>query len=91
MRARGILAGALATALAVGLLLGPGCASNSKQAVITEMLDCRAANDPFFEESMMMMFPSANNLDEAKEQYIYISQAASMEELEAARDQACNR
>ena len=39
---------------------------------------------------MLMMLPTASNLEEAKEQYIYVSSAASLEELKAGRDEACD-
>ena len=37
----------------------------------------------------MMMFPTAQDIDDAKKQYIYVSQAAPLEELKEARDWAC--
>ena len=36
-----------------------------------------------------MMFPTASNLEDAKEMYVYVSSAAQMEELKEARDEAC--
>ena len=45
--------------------------------------------DSYFEETMLMMFPTANNLEEAKGMYIYVSSAAPMEELKEAREEAC--
>ena len=75
--------------IALGILLAVSCASDSKEAVIEETLDCMAANDPVFEQSMMMMFPTAQNLDDARKQYIYVSQAAPLDDLKAARDQVC--
>ncbi len=77
------------TILAPALLLAVACASDSKEAVIKETLDCMAANDPGFEQSMMMMFPTAQNLDDARKQYTYVSQAAPLDDLKAARDQVC--
>ena len=80
---------ALCTIMALGILLAVACASDSKEAVIKETLDCMAENDPVFEQSMMMMFPTARNLDDAKKQYIYVSQAAPLDDLKAARDEIC--
>lgn len=71
------------------LLLAAACASSSKEDVIREYLDCQAERDPYFEESMMIMFPAAENLEDAIDQYVYVSQAASMDDLEAARDMMC--
>lgn len=73
------------------LLLLAACASDEKAKVAEETWDCMAnAGDPeVFETSMLMMFPTASSLDEAKEQYIYVSSAASLEELKAGRDEAC--
>ena len=45
--------------------------------------------DSYFEESMLMMFPTADNLEDAQEMYLYVSSAAPMEELKEARDEAC--
>jgi hypothetical protein len=77
----------LALSLSLALV---GCGGDSKASVISEMLDCQAKADPFFEESMMIMFPTANNLDDAKKQYISVSQFASIDELKVARDYACD-
>ena len=38
---------------------------------------------------MLIMFPTANNIEEAKKQFIYVSSSASLEELKAGRDEAC--
>ena len=46
-------------------------------------------NPEIFEQSMLMMLPTASNLEEAKEMYIYVSSAAPIEELKVARDEAC--
>ena len=84
---------ALSIAAVSGLLaaavLGMGCAGESKESVIREMLDCQAERDDLFEESMMMMFPAAGNLEQAIDQYVYVSQAADLEDLKAARDEMC--
>ena len=89
MKSTGIVVWILGTVLVLSLLLAAACGGESKESVMKEMLDCQAENDPYFEESMMAMFPSAADLDDAKEQYIYMSQFASMEELKEARDYAC--
>ena len=67
------------------------CATDEKTEVAEQTWDCMAsAGDPEdFETSMLMMFSTANNLEEAKEQYIYVSSAPSLEELKAGRDEAC--
>ena len=79
---------ALCSIVVLGLMLA-ACASDSKEAVVEETWDCMAESDPVFEESMMMMFPTAQDIDDAKKQYIYVSQAAPLEELKEARDWAC--
>ena len=48
-----------------------------------------AENPEVFEQSMLMMLPTASNLEEAKEMYIYVSSVAPIEELKVARDEAC--
>ena len=48
-----------------------------------------AEDSEVFEQSMLMMLPTASNLEEAKEMYIYVSSTAPIEELKAARDEAC--
>ena len=79
---------ALCSIVVLGLMLA-ACASESKEAVVEETWDCMAESDPVFEESMMMMFPTAQDIDDAKKQYIYVSQSAPLEELKEARDWAC--
>ena len=39
---------------------------------------------------MLMTFPTANNMDEAKAQFIYVSSVAPIEDLKASRDEACS-
>ena len=39
---------------------------------------------------MRMMFPTANDMDEAKAQFIYVSSVAPIEDLKASRDEACS-
>ncbi len=80
---------ALCIILALGMLLAVACATGSKEAVVEETLDCMAKSDPFFEQSMMMMFPTARDLDDARKQYVYVSQAAPLDDLKAARDEVC--
>ena len=75
----------------VPLLLLAACASDEKADLAEQTWDCTAnAGDPeVFEQSMLMMFASANNLKEAKEQYIYMASGLPLEELKAGRDEAC--
>ena len=77
----------------VSMLLFAACGGGgSKEDILEQTLDCMEENSEdseIFEETMMMMFPSASNLEEAKNQYIYISSFASIEELEVARDEVC--
>ena len=80
----------LCTALTLLVLLSTAaCMSNSKESVIREYLDCQEERDPNFEQSMMIMFAAAEDLEDAKEQYIYVNQAADLEDLKAARDMMC--
>ena len=74
--------------LASPLILA-ACASDSKEAVLKESLECWEERDPIFEETLLRMFATAEDLDDAKNQYIYVSQAASLDELKAARDEMC--
>ena len=71
------------------LLLAVACMSSSKEDVIREYLECQQERDPYFEESMMIMFPAAEDLDDAMDQYVYVSQAASLDDLKEARDWMC--
>ena len=76
----------------VSLLLLAACATDEKAKVAEETWDCMAnAADGAegFEISMRIMFPTANSLDEAKEQFIYVSQSASLDDLKASRDEFC--
>ena len=75
----------------VSMCLFAACATDEKAEVAEQIWNCMASGgDPeVFETSMRMMFPTASNLEEAKEQYIYVSSAASLEELKAGRDEAC--
>ncbi|MDE2900425.1 MAG: hypothetical protein OXN15_05295 [Chloroflexota bacterium] len=80
---------ALCIIVALCLLLAVACGGGSKESVVRETLDCMEKNDPIFEQSMMMMFPAARDVEDAKDQYVYISQAASLEDLKEARDAVC--
>ena len=75
----------------MSILLLAACASDEKVGVAEQTWECMSnAGDPeIFETSMLMTFPTASNLEEAKEQFIYASSAASLEELKAGRDEAC--
>ena len=71
---------------------GGGVGGGGKEDIAEQTWDCTAENavDPeMFEETMLMMFPTASDLEDAKKMYIYVSSAAPIEELEAARDDAC--
>jgi hypothetical protein len=72
--------------------VGAGIGGGAKGKIAEETWDYTAENavDPeIFEETMLMMFPTAGNLEEAKKMYIYVSSAAPVEEPEAARDEFC--
>ena len=74
--------------LAAVVACGDGEAG-SKEDIAGETWDCLAESDPDFEQSMLMTFRTAENLDEAKEQYVSASIYVSLSELEASRDHAC--
>ena len=77
----------------VSVLLLAACGGGGGAKDIAEQTwDCmaeNAENPEIFEQSMLMMLPTASNLEEAKEMYIYVSSAAPIEELKVARDEAC--
>ena len=81
----------------VSMLLLAACGGGDgggggKENIAEQTWDCMAENaedSEVFETSMRMMFPAASNLEEAKEQFIYASSVASIEELKAGRDEAC--
>ena len=78
--------------LASMLLLAACGGGTGKENIAEQTWDCMAENaeDPeVFEQSMLMMLPTASNLEEAKEMYIYVSSVAPIEELKVARDEAC--
>ena len=83
----------LLACILVSMLLLAACGGGGGKEDIAEQLwDCmaeNAENPEVFEQSMLMMLPTASNLEEAKEMYIYVSSAAPMEELKAGRDEAC--
>ena len=71
------------------LLLAACGGGGSKGDIAGQTWDCFVERDSYFEETMLMMFPTASNLEDAKEMYVYVSSAAPMEELKEARDEAC--
>ena len=82
----------LACVLVSVLLLAACGGGGGKENIAEQTWDCMAENaeDPeLFEQIMLGMLPTASNLEEAKEMYIYVNSAAPIEELEAARDEAC--
>ena len=82
----------LACVLLSMLLLAACGSGGGKEDIAEQTWDCMAENaedSEVFEQSMLMMLPTASNLEEAKEMYIYVSSAAPIEELKAARDEAC--
>ncbi len=81
-----------ATVILVGLallLLLAACATDEKASIVEQTWDCMEESDEYFPVRMLTMFPTANSLEEAKEQFIYVSQSASLEELKAGCDEAC--
>ena len=77
--------------LASILLLSACGGGESKEDIIAQTWDCWAQGDTeVFEQSMLMTFPTANNMDEAKAQFIYVSSVAPIEDLKASRDEACS-
>ena len=74
------------------LLLAACGGSGSKEDIVKQTLDCMEENSEdfeMFERTMMMMFPTASDVEDAKKQYIYVSSVALIEDLKAARDEAC--
>ena len=61
----------------------------SKEDILTQTWDCWAQGDTEVFESMLMMFPTADDMDDAKAQFIYVSSVAPIEDLKASRDEAC--
>ena len=47
-----------------------------------------AETDPYFEQGMLMTFPTAENVEEAKEMFVYVSSVNSIEELKRGCDEA---
>ena len=76
--------------LASMLLLAACGGGESKEDILAQTWDCLLEIDPeTFELSMLAMMPTANDIDEAKEQFIYVSSVAPIEDLKASRDRAC--
>ena len=77
--------------LASILFLAACGGGESKEDIIAQTWDCWAQGDTeVFKASMLMMFPTANDMDEAKAQFIYVSSVAPIEDLKASRDEACS-
>ena len=77
--------------LASILFLAACGGGESKEDIIAQTWDCWAQGDTeVFEASMRMTFPTANDMDEAKAQFIYVSSVAPIEDLKASRDEACS-
>ena len=77
--------------LASILLLAACGGGESKEDILAQTWDCWAQGDTeAFEASMLMTFPTANDMDEAKAQFIYVSSVAPIEDLKASRDEACS-
>ena len=77
--------------LASILLLAACGGGESKEDILNQTWDCWAqGNTEVFEASMLMTFPTANDMDEAKAQFIYVSSVAPIEDLKASRDEACS-
>ena len=82
----------LACVLVSVLLLAACGGGGGAEDIAEQTWDCmaeNAENPEIFEQSMLMMLPTASNLEEAKEMYIYVSSVAPIEELKVARDEAC--
>lgn len=47
-----------------------------------------AETDPYLEQGMLMTFPTAENVEEAKEMFVYVSSVNSIEELKRGCDEA---
>ena len=77
--------------LASILLLAACGGGESKEDILNQTWDCWIqGNTEVFEASMLMMFPTAKDMDEAKAQFIYVSSVAPIEDLKASRDEACS-
>ena len=76
--------------LASVLLLTACGGGESKEDILAQTLDCWAQGETgVFEQSMLMLFPTAVDIDDARAQFIYVSSVAPIEELKASRDEAC--
>ncbi len=77
--------------LASILVLAACGGGESKEDILNQTWDCwTQGNTEVFEASMLMTFPTANNMDEAKAQFIDVSSVAPIEDLKASRDEACS-
>ncbi len=77
--------------LASILLLSACGGGESKEDILNQTWDCwTQGNTEVFEASMLMTFPTAKDMDEAKAQFIYVSSVAPIEDLKASRDEACS-
>ena len=77
--------------LASILFLAACGGGESKENIIAQTWDCWAQGDTeIFEQSILMMFPTADDIDDAKAQFIYVSSVAPIEDLKASRDEACS-
>ena len=72
------------------LLLAACAGGESKEDILSQTWDCLSENDPeTFELSMRAMFPTADDIDDARDQFIYVGSAAPIEDLKASRDEIC--
>ena len=63
---------------------------DSKEDILAQTWECLLENDPEnFELSMLAMMPTANDIDDARDQFIYVGSAAPIEDLKASRDEIC--
>ena len=71
--------------LASVLLLTACGGGESKEDILAQTWDCWAQGETgVFEQSMLMMFPTAVDIDDARAQFIYVSSVAPIEELKAS-------
>ena len=80
---------ALALTAALAACGGGESGGESKEDILAQTWDCWAQGDTEVFESMIMMFPTADDMDDAKAQFIYVSSVAPIEDLKASRDEAC--
>ena len=77
--------------LASILLLAACGGGESKEDIIAQTWDCWAEGDPEIFQSIVAMMPTAEDIDDAKAQFIYVSSVAPIEDLKASRDEACGQ